>query len=245
MSLREEIEPFWEGDGLIAPYPNPNHNFRSCDNGTMFVSEYYTMLFDNGLLVEQDKIDYEAKIRASMVQGCNGLVARAPGDHGDTDPDDYHAIFATCVVLGLKTLGSDILNWGLSHKGSFNPQSPETWTKESCLFRMLQLLCMAYCAAGKTPFYMWPLFGISAAIIATSCRNTPPGDTDARRLAWHLIRAVTPFSWTCRQAAKIWFDRLYKDYPNGMQGVAQIYYSPGPPEHPFRKYWSQKRLGAE
>lgn len=237
MGLREEIEPFWEGDGLIAPQPNPTHVYRTCDNGTMFCSEYYIMLKMNGLLVAQDLIDFESKIRACYVAGCTGLVARAPGDQGDTDPDDYHGIFAACVVLGIPDLGKEILNWGLSHKGSFNPQSPLTWSGASCLFRMPQLLAAAYCAAGGIPFYAWPLMGIAAAIIATSCRNAPTGDADSRRLSWLLIQALSPYSWTVRQAAKIWYKRLYNDYPDGMLGVARVYYSAGPPEHPFRKYW--------
>lgn len=238
MALRDEIIAFEEGDGLIAPYPNPSHSFRTCDNGTMFCSEYYIMLQKNNLLTAQDKADYISKIRACYVDGCTGLVARAPGDHGDTDPDDYHGIAAACVVLGVPELGKEILNWGLSHKGSFNPTNPNTWTKESWLFRMPQLMAAVYCAAGGVPFYMWPLLGIAAAIIATSCINTPTSDTDARRLSWLLIQAVAPYSWTCRQAAKLWYARLYKDYgPEGMKGVAKIYYSPGPPPHPFRQYW--------
>lgn len=238
MGLRDEIEPFWEGDGLIAPQPNPTHTFRTCDNGTMFCSEYYIMLKMNGLLTEQDKVDYAAKIRACYSTGTIGLVSRAPGDQGDTDPDDYHGVFAACVVLGLNDLGHEILSWGLSHKGSFNPQSPTTWTSASFLFRMPQLLAAAYCAAGGVPFYAWPLLGVAAAIIATSCIKTPVGDSDSRRLCWLLIQAVSPYSWTCRQAAKIWFKRLYNDFgPDGMKAVAREYYSPGPPEHPFRKYF--------
>src|SRR5579863_1546420 len=101
MCLRDEIIPYEEGDGLISCSPNPNHNFRTCDNGVLFCSEYYIMLAKNSLLTDQDKADYTSKIQACYVSGCPGLVARAPGDTGDTDPDDYHGLFAACVILGL------------------------------------------------------------------------------------------------------------------------------------------------
>jgi hypothetical protein len=235
MGLRDEIVNYEEGDGLISCVANPTHTFRTCDNGVLFCSEYYLMLAMNGLLVEQDKIDYAAKIRACYVSGSTGLVARAPGDQGDTDPDDYHGMFAACVVLGLPDLGKEVLDWGLSHCGSYNPQNPQQWTGASCLFRMPQLLAAAYCAAGQVPFDMWSLLGVAAGVIATSCVNDATSDTDSRILSWCLIQACSPYSFDCREAAKLWYARLYKDYgPTGMLAVAQIYFPVG---HPFREYW--------
>lgn len=235
MGLREEIEPFKEGSGLIAPYPNREHQFRTCDNGVMYASEYYILLAKHGQLTEKDKEEYRDLMVSCMIEP--GLVARAPGDRGDEAPDDYHGLFAGITVLGLKELGKEVLSYGLKHKGSFNPREPNKWTPESFLFRQPQLLAMAYCATGDIPFYARPLLWYSALIIVTGCLGTPPSDSDARRLGWHLIQAVKGFSWLCRQAEKVWTSRLFKDYPDGMRGVAKIYYSPGPPEHPFRKYF--------
>jgi hypothetical protein len=239
--LRNEIVFYTEGSGLIAPYPNLDHKFRTCDNGVMFFSEYHIMLEKLGLSTIGDKADYERIITTCMVSSCDGLVSRSPGDRGDEAPDDYYGLFAACVTLGLVGLGNRILDWGVKHCGSYNTNTPTKWTTDSWLFRQPQLAAAAYCASGNIPFYTRPLLWYAAAVIATSCINAPADDADSRRLSWLLIQAVTPYSWLCRQATKLWMRRLYKIYPNGMKDVANIYYHPNSGEartvHPFITWW--------
>lgn len=234
--LRDAIQDYVEGDGLIAPAPNPTHIFRTCDNGVMFFSEYHILLVKNGESTYGDCFAYANTIRSCFVADCPGLVARAPGDRGFEAPDDYYGVFAACVVLEHKTLGNQILEWGRSHFGSYNTNEPKKWTFDSWLFRQPQLAAAAYCAGSTTiPLHIRPLLWYTAAVIATSCMGVDPSNADARRLCWLLIQAVTPYSWLCRMASKLWFKRLYKTYgPEGMRAVAARYYSAG---HPFITYF--------
>lgn len=232
MSLRDEIEQFREGNGLIAPQPNPTHIDRTCDNGVMFFCEYYILLKRNGLLTIGDIQDFEGQLQRCMVKP--GLVARVPGDTGYEAPDDYYALYAACVELECYELGKEVLNWGLSHEGSFNTHEPNLWTTDTFLWRQPQLYFANLCAANEVNVFHLPFALISSIIILFSCLRANPQDADSRRLAWLLVRATSPFSWLCRQASKIWFKRLYKTYPNGMKDVAKLYYNPS---HPFIKYW--------
>jgi disulfide oxidoreductase YuzD len=81
---------------------------------------------------------------------------------------------------------------------------------------------------------MLPLMLYTSIVIATSCVNAPASNTDARRLSWLLIQSVKTKSWFCRLVSKLWYNRLYKVFPNGMKDVAKEYYRDN---HPFQRYW--------
>lgn len=92
-----------------------------------------------------------------------------------------------------------------------------------------------YAVLTRNPFaFAWTRW-YAAVVIATSCMFTKTDNQDARRLTWHAIETLTPVSWLTRQAAKVWYRRLYRQYgPDGMREVATRYYSVG---HPFARYW--------
>lgn len=231
MSLRDEIQPYLDRYDLVAPYKcDPTK--QGSDNGPMFTSEYYIMLAKSGGINHHDPIWYLRLIGFCMDQG---LLCRAPADLDQEGPDDYYGVFAALVVLNEPTLGNALLNSIMSHKGFLNNHDgTRTW--QSFLIRQPQLLAAAYAAADRAPVWSWPLYWYAAAVIATSCIGVSTEQADPRRLSWLLIQAVSPKSWLCRMAAKLWYRRLYKDYPDGMKGVARNYYQTYP-MHPFIKYW--------
>jgi len=138
-------------------------------------------------------------------------------------------------------LAEMVIDYGWQHFGSFNDREPGKWTFASWLWRQPQLMFALYCAAGRHPkwynplsWWLYPFEVYTALIIATSCMFSAPTDWDARRLSWLLIQTVSPVSFLCRLAAKIWTHRLNATYTDGMRSVAAGYYQQG---HPFIKYW--------
>lgn len=245
MSLKEEINPYWEGNGLISPSPNPTHIYRTCDNGCMYVSEYYIMLNRNGELAPDDPKKYDSLIRTCLTDG--GLLCRAPGDKGQEGPDDYHGVLAACVELRCFTLGQTLLSYGWKNFWVLNNEKPGSIKKldgsinwASFFFRFPTIIAMAYAASGKAPIWSWPFYWYSALVIRYSAhRNYDLNDADSRRLCWLLIQAVKGKSWLCRKASQVWYRKLYQEFPGGMKSIARIYYRPneGDLVHPFIKYW--------
>lgn len=245
MNLSEEIKPYIDGAGLIAPSRQTQPaTSRGSDNGPCFTAEYLIMCSRLGI-----RQQYKTRNRLwSCVR--DGILYRTtprmekpePDQEG---PDDYYAFAAFCREDEWKYYPRSIL-WSLFlGKGFLNNEVPGTpWRRDmkrvnwdAFLIRQPQLVA-ALIAAARLPWYLdifaTPLYAIAALVIATSCMNAPNSDTDARRLSWHLVQATSPASWLCKMASKLWYKRLYRDYPNGMKEVAERYYQP---EHPFAEYW--------
>lgn len=215
MSLREEITPFIQGDGLVAPaVVSPSGTFRTCDNGVMFSSEYLIMLNRTGELVGQDIIDYQSKIQACV--GFDNDLHRAPLDITPDEYDDHIGVLAGYSEFGLKV----------------------PFSLPMRLWRFPQLL-YAFLLNKGVPSFLMPFYSFyNALVIATSCINAPTSDTDSRRLNWHQWQATKHKSMLANFAGNFWLWRQRKVYNTDkvMQAVATIYYQP-PGGHPFSKYW--------
>ncbi len=239
MSLREEIIPYVDGNGLVAPNVVPEGTMQGSDNGPMFTAEYYIML---NYRQEEAPAFRDSAAFVELIQKCcspPGNLMRAPGSVEQEQVDDFYGVLAACRVLSLYdwlpwNLAQDMLDHGWKNWGSYNSLFTNKWTKESFMWRQPQLLAAMYAAADRQSWRTWPLFAYAALVIAISCIGVPVGRTDERRLAWLLIQAVAPVSRMCRLASRLWYRRLYRDYPDGMRGVAAIYYQG---DHPFKKYW--------
>lgn len=235
MSLKDSIGPWVDGNGLVSCVPSQGV-MRSSDNGVMFTSEYFIYLQKNYELNKFDSWIYDNLMRSCML--TPGLLARAPGDMGQSPPDDMIAVAAACSQLCIPDLAREILKYGFTHKGSFNNANPTVWTKESFLWRQPQLLAALLAAArmGQNNPLVWVLNLYAALVIAVAGKGVDPQNTDARRLSWLLIQAMTPVSGVCRLAAKLWKRRAEKDYgPDFMKAICAIYYQPRG-EHPFAEY---------
>jgi hypothetical protein len=173
-----------------------------------------------------------------------GLTIRAPQDHSTDSPDNTLAIFNASHNLNKPNIASQVLSYGYSHFGWFNPSNPGSIRKAdgtidwgTFLWRQPQLIVAAAAAANRLSIFHLPIVMYTAmAILVTGLKNYDLSLTDDRRLCWHLIQATKNKSFLCRMASKVWYWKLYKDYGKdvGMRGVASRYYQAG---HPFIKYW--------
>lgn len=240
MSLREEILSFIDGNGLVTPSLAIPGQQQGSDNGTLFTSEYYILLVKNGLALPADVSNWHKLIDTCMVPRNiavhSRVTVRAPNDIGVDAPDNIYGILAASKVLKEPSIAKELLAHGYRHLGFFNPLNKFNW--EALQWHQLQMIFAMACAADSyrwwKPYY-WFLNVYTAGVIATSCVNVTVADTTSRLLCWCLIQSVQEDSWLCRQAAKLWFRRLYKDYGSlGMKKVAYIYFDYN---HPFVIYW--------
>lgn len=234
MGLREEIVPYTDGNGYVAPNLVTPGTMRGSDNGTMFSSECAIILHKNGESNNADETKWEQLIYACMQKP--GLTVRAPGDKAIDAPDNLYAILAAATVLDKPYVAQDILRYGREHWGFYDPTDIPGLKGGAFQWRQPQLLFAMLCASNANRLHHLPLAVYTALVIATSCWRTQIGDTDSRRLSWLLIQSVKESSWLCYIASKIWYSRLYKDYgsPNAMKKVAGIYYKDS---HPFMRYF--------
>lgn len=243
MSLREEIIPYIDGYGLIAPQIPTGR--KGSDNGPCFTGEHYTMMVRN----KEDNLSILQAIFNYKISKCispNGMLNRVPvgtETANQEQADDYYGVLSGCVSVGNTNIPRRFLGITIKNLGFLNNNDPTKRDGNSFLIRQPQLLaCMIAASFPEKPnplhifvrLLAFPLFWWSSLVIATACWNTDISDTDARRLSWHLIQITKPVSFLCFLASKLWYKRLYKDYANGMKGVAQRYYEAG---HPFAKYW--------
>ena len=242
MTLREEIQPYIDGNGLVAPHLTGP--IKGSDNGVMFTSEYYVMLQKLGQLVSQDLSDFQAKIGQCITP--EGMLSRVPMGQidGQEGPDDYVGVLNGCKQLGNTKIPRTLLWATVKYLGFLNNDSPGTKDAKSFLIRQPQLVAAMVAAAFPS---LWnplhfacrllalPFFTAAAISIFVSCINAPPSDSDARRLSWHLLQTVVPVSIMCKLASLFWWHRVYSVYGSfGMKGVAARYYESG---HPFIKWW--------
>jgi hypothetical protein len=235
MTLRAEIQPYTDGDGLISCQLS-NGIWRTSDNGPLFTSEYFILLKENHEFLFTDIHDYTSLIDSCMTRP--GCLSRAPDDQGQEAPDDYIGVLGCCHFLGITSIPRSIFIYGLKHLGNFNNKSAWTFTGESFLWRMPQLIFLSYLGTGFWFLYplMIPLAFYTALVIASSCMNTPISDSNARHLAWFLVIG-TQKSFLCRLASKIWWKRLRKHYGDeGLRAVDKIYFK----DHPFIRYQINK-----
>lgn len=231
MSLKQDIQPYIDCEGMISP-SIPQPGIPGSNNGLMYTSEYIIMLMRNDEANQDDVSYYRNKLELFCKEP--GLLGRHPHGAGDQEgPDDYLGVAAALIELGTEIdekMAMSVIKYGFKHIGIMNNVCPGKFSWSSFLGRQLQLPAAYFNAAG---FPILVLNTYCAFSILLSCWRVPTNNCDARRLGWLLIQC-TRKSFICRMAAKVWYKRLYNDYPTGMKGVAAQYYVPG---HPFAKYW--------
>lgn len=247
--LREEIEAqYIDGNGLVTPNPVSKDVIQGSDNGPMYTSEYYAMLYKNKQYCMADLTEFLGVIIPCTYTGLLNRIPRYSNPPStQTGPDDYYGVLSACKCLGITSIPLRFLSAVWRYKGALNNVNPGQWTLRSFLVRQPQLLAAMLSAAYPrmdsvrdwvVRILAFPFFVAAAVVIATSCIGESKDSTDPRRLSWHLIQATAPVSLLCRIASILWYKRLYSVYPNGMKDVAAIYYhGDGVQSHPFARYW--------
>lgn len=208
--IKSDFLPYLDENNLLANYPAQGGT--GTDNGTLFTSEYILILSKNGVLTEQDKLDYVSRIQACI----DTELRRRPVtvDQSLNEIDDYTGVLAAKSVLGLK----------------FNVPMPFR------LHRFLQLVYLKSCADCKSwnPLY-WPLAIVTAGVVLQGAFQ-PKEHLDNWILTWLLIQGTIKHSLLVKLVSNVFFKKLYQAYPNGMAGVADAYFQPIN-NNPYGKYW--------
>ncbi|CAM6003892.1 unnamed protein product [Sphagnum balticum] len=245
MSIKDDFQPYVDGNKLLAPNPQNGNLGKGSDNGPMYTAEYFIMLKRNNALQDADVVDYASRIGACV--NPQGMLCRVPvgQDDGQEEVDDYYGVTNGCMEMGNTAIPRKML-WALiRYAGCMNNESPGTFTWDAFLARQLQLVCAVVSSAFPSKWnplhYLvrllaFPVYLYSAVILLTSCIDTASSDTDSRRLAWHLGNNVSKVSLMNWLAFKVWKNRLNKTYPNGMKDVAAIYYQPNG-NNPYSEWW--------
>jgi len=243
MSIKDDFQPYVDGNKLLSPNPQPTNPGRGSDNGPMYTSEFFIMLKKNGMLEDGDCADYVSRINSCLSN--TGMLNRAPNDSDQEGPDDYYGVANGCMEMGNTNIPRGFLKALVKYFGFLNNNSPGTMTGEAFLTRQFWLIGSIVASAFpslKNPLHYlvrllaFPLFLLTACTLLVSCINAPISDADSRRLSWHLGNCTSKVSLLCWLAFKVWKKRLFKDYPNGMKDVAGIYYQPQG-NNPYQKWW--------
>ncbi len=241
MSIQDDFKPYVDGNNLLAPSPVSPIG-QGSDNGPMFTSEYFITLKKLNLLTDTDVADFSQRIAACT---SNEMLNRAPGDSDQEGPDDYYGVMNGCKELGITEYPRMFLLSLMKHVGFLNNNQPGVMTGSAFLARQPQLVASMISAAFPsmvnplhwlTRVAAFPLFLVSAIVLLFSCRGAVQSDADSRRLAWHLGNNVSRVSLLNFLVYKVWLNRLYSHYPNGMKDVAAIYYQPNG-NNPYSKWW--------
>lgn len=244
MTIKSDFAPYVDGNNLLAPGPVSPGTLKGSDNGVMFTSEYFIMLKKQGYLTDADAADYAARINACI--NPQGMLCRVPmgQDDGQEQVDDYYGVTNGCIELGNTAIPRKFLKAIFKYFGVLNNENPGSFSWSAFLIRQLQLLCAVINSSFpsmKNPLHYlirlsaFPLYLISAVIITFSSMDELT-DTDSRRLAWHVGNNLSKTSLLNWLAFRVWKNRLYKDYPDGMKGVAEIYYQPSG-KNPYSDWW--------
>lgn len=241
MSLRQEIIPYQDGNGLVCPNRTQPGTLKGSDNGPMFTGEYFVLLLRNG-----EGIGWADDLKfTQLIYNClnKGVLSRVPypQQDGQEGPDDYYGVLNACKQLGITDIPRAMLKAVWRCKGALNNVNPGVFTWQSFLIRQPQLIAAMVSAAFPKKnvihtlirLMFLPIYVATASIILTSCMFTPSDQADPRRLSWHLVNTTKGVSILCWLASKVWYWRLYKTYPTGMLGVAALYYRDN---HPFTRY---------
>lgn len=228
MSLKEAYKPYTDPLGFIHPgYPE---NHTPSQNALRWTSEAYILMFRQDELTESDIQTYAQLVRICYKE--KGLLNRYPSNNEQEGPDDYHAVLAACKILNLPDLAKEILDYGRANYFNYNNQTPGKFTGSAFLGRQLGLVAGMYLASNQEPnFFLKLAFKIALQI---SARTSVVKNQDIKTLAYFLILTAKDYK-PLEDSIKSWYDSLYKEVPNGMQGVLSIYYNNG--NYPTVKYW--------
>ena len=182
MSLKSEISPYIQQDGLVSVYSNSNNVFRNVDNGVLFTSIYYILLKRLGQLESSDVQEYQKLIQSCCAYPDNYLH-RAPQDDSQDAQDDFNGAYSAHIQLGIKP----------------------SFVMSPSVYQYISLWAMRAMASQNIFWRILstPLVFLTAIIIATSCINDPISDTDGRIGSW-LVGSAMQSSWMCKLAIIIW-----------------------------------------
>lgn len=232
MSLRQEILPYVDEDGLVLELKNPGPG-PNTGNGIHGLSVYMILLHLLGEIESQDLTEFCRVIRTCEVQEyleypphpIPGLYNRGPRKIGDLIAhDDYVALAAASSIVGAP-FAREIVGYGSQHCWSFNNAEPGKWTPRSFQGRRLWLITFWDLCAGKKACFLGEIL-LCAWIRLQSGTKDPSGLI----LQWLICRAVEDKSPRLKASVECWKRAFFLKFPLGIREVFTSYYETG---HPF------------
>lgn len=224
MTLRNDLTPYTDEDGLVMPALN-----TPSTNGVMYTSEALIALIRNGEATSLDANNYIAKM--SSCTPIPGLLQRSPQNSGGQEgPDDYYGL-ATAVdeLEHYKDIAKAVVLYAAKHLGSLDNINPGRWQWSAFLVRQPLLdACMLW-AAGD---FVGPVLRTITAltILYNAIFPAPTNDTTSWRLQWLQVQVARRHSLSSRLASILWYKRLYGVWgPSGMRAVNSVYFQPTHP----------------
>jgi len=207
MSLREEIIPYMDGNGLVAPHRVPPGTLRASDNGPLYTAQYLILYY-------RDQHANDPYLFNNMMSCVDSdrYLHRAPDDTTYGNPDNHYGALSALNVIGFPSpMRLPIKCW-----------HPALLYLQHSLHRDFHCILLTLLLA--------PLVAI---IIALSNMSEGITETSNKMLTWTLIQG-TQRSFLCRLAGRIWYYRMRKEYDGDIAWIPRIYFEK---DHPFVKYF--------
>lgn len=235
MTLKLDMQGYFDADGLVAYQPVPPGTRNASGNGVMLTSLYYMQLQARGELVDSDILDF-----CATISGCAqfaGLYNRGPVQPDQQAQDDLVMLALASKKIGL-LYSTSMLEYGRSTfprylYNNVNPGSMKfkdgRWNWNAWLGRMPQFVAHLQYCAGETPGFIKRL--IWREVIDHSGK---PGDQDSWLLSWALCEAARGQTGLVANTILDWEMRMHGSFPGGMKEVIAKCLNP---EHPIAVYW--------
>lgn len=225
MGAADDFERYTNERGLVSRAPG-----ASTGNDLLYSCLAEIVKAKNWAPLETGKLLGAIRKHAEILPG---LYKRPGWEQDQTALDDYIGLIAWssehCPVIAEEV-------WAYGKRAEFPIQYyyPTTGQKHfdihAWLGRSPSFVAHVDWGAGETPSWFHRLAWAVAVAFSGSMHSQ-----DEWVLSWCLIQVAGNKSWLERLATRIYYRRLYKNFPRGLKDVFAIYFKD--PEHPLSKWW--------
>lgn len=240
MSLREDILPYTDADGLVAPWKVPQGHRNGSGNGLLYTSLYYILLTNKGLIGTPERLAFMETIMPCE-SSIPGVYNRSPVHPDQEGPDDYIGLVAAASILELKSICWGILTHGMEKPFQLGPiklffnycniAKEVVLHRSSWLGRMPQVVAHIKLACGVQPTFVQKLVWCYSVISSVYAKED---NFDARILSYLLVRNYSVGGDGIRNALCDWAVRWFLKRTD-MSKVMQKAFGEG---HPLAVYWT-------
>ena len=172
-------------DGLLCLYPSDEYRGVDNQNGILFLTYWYFLLEDHGILHPAEK---DLWIRAvEKLRVVPGLFARSPEDRSNSSHDNDKAIAAGSILCDSPNFAEELVTYGLKTGYSYDIENPGKvnyrwwrWGGDVAFFKL------ATKTMNPSP---WELLWLYGALVWGAFLNKR-GDTTGHLLDWLLLKAI-------------------------------------------------------
>lgn len=239
--IRSEIQGHYvDEQGLVSPFRIESPKFQASGNGLAYSALYYLLLWKNGQITQEDRLNFSTLIMACSPKEL-GLIQRSPSDDTQQTHDDLLYMAIACWALGLRAPASLVINHLCENFGIYNTENPGSIRAKDgridfgvFLPRHLDMMCALKWAEGEKAAY--PLRAFLAYRISQTMKGRPFGDTNGIIKVYALSHMALGCGGRLERWAVNKFNaEVARAYPGGMKQAFEIYFNDPTSEieHPF------------